>query len=201
MTEQDLLLDCLRRLNGCGISYMLTGSMASNVWGIPRTTHDLDFVIQLPPAQASKFVEAFRSEDYFVDEAMVRAAYQPPHQFNVIHIPTALKADFWMLKLSEPERSPSRRPDEFEREMFRRKVKDSWLGESVWIATAEDVILHKLYWNKLTPSERQLGDVAGVVAVQRGRLDENYLRHWANIIGVTSELENALAGKYKPKHT
>ena len=51
MTEQELLLDCLRRLNATGVQYMLTGSMASNAWGIPRTTHDLDFVIQLPPSQ------------------------------------------------------------------------------------------------------------------------------------------------------
>ena len=32
------------RLNRIGVSYYLTGSMASNYWGIPRTTHDLDFV-------------------------------------------------------------------------------------------------------------------------------------------------------------
>lgn len=48
MTEQELLLDCVRRLNAGKVSYMLTGSMASNAWGVPRTTHDLDFVIQLP---------------------------------------------------------------------------------------------------------------------------------------------------------
>ena len=51
MTEQELLVDCLVRLNRVGVKYMLTGSMASNAWGIPRTTHDLDFVIQLPPSQ------------------------------------------------------------------------------------------------------------------------------------------------------
>ena len=45
MTEQELLVDCLPRLNGVSAAYMLTGSMASNFWGIPRTTHDLDFVI------------------------------------------------------------------------------------------------------------------------------------------------------------
>jgi len=190
VTEQELLLDCLRRLNAHEIAYMLTGSMASNAWGIPRTTHDLDFVIQLPPSQVPRFVLAFQSDDYFVDEAMIGSAYHPPHQFNVIHVPSALKVDFWMLK-----------PDEFEREMFRRKVKDLWLGEPVWLATAEDVVLHKLYWNKLTPSDRQLGDVAGVVTVQRGQLDENYLRKWAVVLGVTSELEAALAGKIKPKHT
>lgn len=190
MNEQELLLDCLRRLNTRKINYMLTGSMASNAWGIPRTTHDLDFVVQLPPAQIASFVEAFRSEDYFVDEAMVRSAYQPPHQFNVIHIPSALKVDFWIL-----------RPDAFEREMFRRKVNDSWLGESVWIATAEDVVLHKLLWHKMTPSDRQLGDVAGVVAVQKGKLDEAYLQNWAARLDVTESLNKALSGELRPKHT
>ena len=46
MTERELLVDCLRRLNRTGVVYYLTGSMASNYWGIPRTTHDLDFVVQ-----------------------------------------------------------------------------------------------------------------------------------------------------------
>ena len=60
MTERELLVDCLRRLNGAGLNYLLTGSMASNYWGIPRTTHDLDFVIQLPPSAVPKLVAAFR---------------------------------------------------------------------------------------------------------------------------------------------
>src|SRR5574341_135348 len=153
MTERDLLQDCLRRLNETATSYMLTGSMASNAWGIPRTTHDLDFVVQLPPSQVSALVSAF-SGDYYVDEQAVRGAYQPPHQFNVIHVPTALKADFWLL-----------RPRPFEQEMFRRRVRDEWFGQPLWLATAEDIILHKLHWNLITPSERQLSDVAGVCAV------------------------------------
>ena len=59
----------------------------------------------------------------------------------------------------------------------------------------------KLYWNRLTPSDRQLGDIAGVVHVQRGKLDEGYLRHWASELGLASELESALSGKLKPKLT
>ena len=47
MNERELLVDCLRRLNRSGVTYYLTGSMASNYWGIPRTTHDLDFVVLL----------------------------------------------------------------------------------------------------------------------------------------------------------
>ena len=59
MTERELLVDCLRRLNGLGLGYMVTGSMASNYWGIPRTTHDLDIVVQLDTAAVSAIVQAF----------------------------------------------------------------------------------------------------------------------------------------------
>lgn len=189
MTERDLLIDCLRRLNAAGMSYLLTGSMASNYWGIPRTTHDLDFVIQLPPSAAPKMSAAF-SGDFFLDEAAVRAAYQPPHQFNAIDRRSALKVDFWLL-----------RPAPFEREMFARRLAVKLFGEPAWIGTAEDVLLHKLYWNQITPSDRQLGDAAGIVAVQQGALDTKYLRHWAKELKVTQTLDEVLSGKIKPKQT
>ena len=155
-----------------------------------HTTHDLDLVIQLPPRQIPTLVAAFTNPDYYIAEESVRAAYQPPHQFNVIHVPSALKADFWLLGAVP-----------FEREMFGRRIKDVWFGETIWLATAEDVILHKLYWNRITPSDRQLGDVTGVIHVQRGELDETCLRHWGAELGLASELENALSGALKPKHT
>ncbi len=189
MTERDLLVDCLRRLNGAQINYMLTGSMVSNYWGIPRTTHDLAFVVQLPPSAAERLVAAFQG-DYIVDSMAIRAAYQPPHQFNLMDTRSALKVDFWLLK-----------PDPFEREMFGRRIQAVLFGEPAFIATAEDVILHKLYWNSLTPSDRQLGDAAGVVSVQAGQLDEAYLRQWATRLSVTEKLNDLLAGRIRPKQT
>jgi hypothetical protein len=189
VNERDLLIDCLRRLNGCEISYMLTGSMVSNYWGIPRTTHDLDFVVQLPVESVPKLVGAFAG-DFYLDEPAVLAAYRPPHQFNAIDTRSALKVDFWLL-----------RPVPFEREMFAHRVRAVLFGEPAWISTAEDAILHKLYWHSLTPSERQLGDAAGVVAVQGNALDAGYLRQWAKEIGVTETLEQLLSGQIRPKHT
>jgi hypothetical protein len=189
MTEQELLVDCLQRLNRAEITYYLTGSMASNYWGIPRSTHDLDFVIQLPPSATAKIVAAF-SPDYFIDEASVRAAYQPPRQFNAIDTRSALKVDFWL---------PS--PAPFEREMLRRRMHVILFGKPAWITTAEDSILHKLVWNKITPSDRQLRDAAGVVAVQLDKLDRSYLQHWAGALGVSAELNQLLSGEIRPKHT
>lgn len=189
MTEQELLVDCLRRLNGAEITYYLTGSMASNYWGIPRTTHDLDFVVQLPPSAVGQIVSAF-TPAYFIDEASVRAAYQPPHQFNAIDTRSAMKVDFWL-----PTPAP------FDREMLRRRVRVTLFGEPAWITTAEDSILHKLVWNKITPSDRQLGDAAGVVAIQSEKLDRSYLKKWAGPLGVSAELNQLLSGEIRPKRT
>jgi hypothetical protein len=189
MNERELLVDCLRRLNLTGATYYLTGSMASNYWGIPRTTHDLDFVIQLPPSAVPKIVQAF-SGDYYLDEAAVRAAYQPPHQFNAIDTRSALKVDFWLPK-----------PAPFDKEMLRRRVPATLFGEPAWIATAEDVVLHKLLWNRITPSDRQLGDAAGVVAVQADALDKHYLWRWARELKLDHELKRLLSGEIKPKQT
>ncbi|MFM8469530.1 MAG: hypothetical protein ACKODH_06110 [Limisphaerales bacterium] len=189
MTQERILQDCLVRLNQAGVAYLVTGSMASNYWGIPRTTHDLDFVIQLPPSAIPQFVAAFRG-DYFVDEEAVRAAFRPPHQFNAIHEHSAFKVDFWL-----PVNSP------FEREMFKRRLARPLFGVPAWIATAEDVLLHKLYWDKLTPSERQLGDAAGIFRIQRDALDEAYLRQWAAELNVMESLNRLFEGKLKPKST
>lgn len=189
MNERELLVDCLRRLNRTGMTYYLTGSMASNYWGIPRTTHDLDFVVQLPASAVPRIVQEF-SGDFYIEESAVRAAYRPPHQFNAVDTRSALKVDFWLPK-----------PEPFDREMLKRRVPATLFGESAWVATAEDVILHKLIWNRISPSDRQLGDAAGVVAVQAGALDKKYLTQWAVELKISSTLERLLSGQIKPKQT
>jgi len=89
MNEQELLADCLRRLNRANVAYYLTGSMASNYWGIPRTTHDLDFVVQLPMSTVPRILQEF-SGDFYIEEAAVRAAYQPPHWAKELQLTEAL---------------------------------------------------------------------------------------------------------------
>ncbi len=189
MTEQELLVDCLVRLNGVGLPYLLTGSMAGNYWGIPRSTHDLDFVVRFCRDDVPSFVAAFQSH-YFLQEASVRAAFEPPFQFNAIDTRSALKVDFWLLR-EEP----------FEQEMFARRKCVTLLDTPASIATAEDVILHKLYWHSLTPSDRQLHDAAGVAAVQSGLLDVSYLRRWAERLSLSALLEDLLAGRISLKST
>jgi hypothetical protein len=188
-SEREFLVDVLARLNRTGIEYMLTDSMASNYWGIPRMTHDLDFVLLMKPEQVDQLVAAFQP-GFFIQRDSVHSAFRPPFQFNVLDEQSALKADFWLL-----------RENDFETTAFERRVPATLFGMSAWIATAEDVILHKLYWHSLTPSDRQLGDAAGVHSVQAGLLDLTYLRRWAAILHVQTELNALIEGRIKPKQT
>ena len=189
MTEQELLVDCLARLNRVGVAYMLTGSMASNYWGVPRTTNDLDFVVRFRLADVPLLVAAFQT-DYFVQEQSIYAAFEPPFQFNAIDTRSALKIDFWLLR-EEP----------FEQEMFARRISVTLFGTPASIASAEDVVLHKLYWHSITPSDRQLHDAAGVAAVQGALLDVTYLRRWAEHLSVGALLDDLLAGRVRLKST
>jgi hypothetical protein len=181
---QDMALDCIQRLNASGIAYMVSGSTASNRWGIPRTTHDVDIVVQFAPSQVPAMMTAFAGR-YFIQEISVRSVFRPPHQFNAIDEASGFKVDFWLL-----------RNGPFEIAAFNRRTREDFLGEPAWVATAEDVLLHKLHWNRLSPSERQIGDAAGIFAVQDDQLDLNYLRHWAE-----KTLEQILNGTIRPKTT
>lgn len=187
--ESTLLIDCLQRFNRSGIEYMVTGSMASNYWGIPRSTHDLDFVVQMQSQDAPVLVQHFQT-DFFIQLESVREALRPPYQFNAIDLRSALKVDFWVLHDSP-----------FERQAFVRRQQVTIYDTPAWISTPEDVILHKLLWNKISPSQRQLGDIAGVLAVQKDALDLQYIDRWKEKLGVADTWQDFVDGKIKLKRT
>lgn len=68
--------------------------------------------------------------------------------------------------------------------------------EKVYVATAEDTVLAKLCWFQRggSVSQRQWSDALGVVRVQGKRLDLDYMREWAERLGVR-ELPEELLGE------
>lgn len=177
MTEQELLKDCLVRLDQSGINYMLVGSMAGNYWGIPRSTHDIDFVIEYEAQDVSRIVDLFAG-DFFIQQASVQLALNPPYQFNALDNRSALKVDFFRLA-----------GDDYERERFKRKRQVRILDVDAFIAAPEDIVLHKLRWYSISPADRQLTDAAGIIAVSGSILDDEYLTLWAERIKVTDLLK------------
>ena len=65
----------------------------------------------------------------------------------------------------------------------------------LFVHPPEDILLQKLRWFRKggEVSDRQWRDIAAIVRVQGARLDLEYLREGAGVLGVTDLLERALA--------
>lgn len=167
------------------IPYHIGGSVASSALGVARTTLDVDLVADIQGDHVDTFVEALQSE-YYVDRDMITTALGERSSFNLIHLATMVKVDVFIPK-----------ENDYARKAFSRKRLDR-LGEEseeeVYIASAEDVILHKLDWYRMGGeiSERQWGDIVGVMKVQGAALDRDYLQHWAVELGLMTTLQRAL---------
>ena len=173
--EQEAIGRLVRRLEQLKIPYMIAGSVASSHHGRPRATNDADVVIDPSPKALDDLVAALTADGYYVDAAIARQALLSRRLFNVIDPQTAFKID----RIIRKERP-------FSREEFARRVRHTFSGLSVDIATAEDTILAKLEWaQRAGGSERQLDDVAGILQVSGSRLDRAYLDKWAKDLGVS----------------
>ncbi len=177
-------LAVVRVLEKLGIRYLVGGSLASSLHGIPRSTQDLDLLVELP----GKLVAALVAElecDFYVDRDMIEDAVRRRASFNVIDLKTMFKVDVFV---------SDHRPLLVE-EMARRQT--IGLGEPpepVQVCSAEDIILQKLDWyekgNRI--ADRQWNDLVGVFKVRGAALDLAYLRRWSNELGLESLLDRAL---------
>ncbi|MGM0577730.1 MAG: hypothetical protein ACQEXJ_18530 [Myxococcota bacterium] len=174
MSAADFLRRLTEAFDAAGAPYMLVGSFASTYHGAPRTTQDVDVVVELDRASLARLLGALPEERYYVSREAAVDAVRRRQQFNVVDLETGWKADLIVRK--------GRR---FSREEFGRRVHAEVLGVPVWIASAEDVVLSKLEWASMGGgSERQLRDVAGVIRIRGDALDILYIERWAHELGV-----------------
>lgn len=166
MTLADLLVLAVHALEGEGIPYMLTGSLASSFHGEPRATRDIDFVIDPDGAGLERLVDRLIAEGLYVDGGVARGALATRGQFNAVA--GDAKIDFVIRK---------ERP--FSTAEFARRRRVRLPDIEAEIVSVEDLIVAKLAWASQTGSDRQLRDVAGMVAIAGDDLDRVYIDRWA----------------------
>jgi nucleotidyltransferase AbiEii toxin of type IV toxin-antitoxin system len=173
-----------RVLEELRIPYLVGGSIASSVHGIPRSTEDADLVADLRPQDIQPFVAALTT-NFYIDAERVLHAVRRRSSFNMLHHATGIKVDVFLLK-----------GDLFSLQEMNRRQRISPLDNdsTIPVASPEDIILQKLHWYQLANcvSDQQWNDVLGVMKVQRKSLDLSYLKEWAERIEVGELLQKAL---------
>ncbi len=162
------------------IPYMITGSWSTIFYGRPRASHDIDFVVEIPVENTGKVLQALESlpEEFLVQPEGVQEAVTHKNMFNIIHLPTMLKLDFWILTGGE-----------FDQSRFKRKKKVKILDQFMEMATAEETMLQKLIWYEMGEIEKHLIDAAFVYQIQIKNLDKKYLKSWVKTLGISKDYQ------------
>jgi hypothetical protein len=170
MPEPELSLLFLRPLNQLGLRYMVSGSVAAILYGEPRLTHDVDFIVFLRHEDVARLRDTFLSPDFYVPPAEVIAAEiarERKGHFNVIHADTGFKADFYTTG-----------KDEVQAWGFRHVRRMQFRGEPIVVAPPEYVIVRKLEYFREGGSEKHLRDIRAMLAVSGELIDHEALKEW-----------------------
>jgi hypothetical protein len=172
-TIEDVTLRVIDALNAGGAAYMLVGSFSTNVYGIPRSTKDADFVLQLRGDFAPAFYESLGT-DFQLDPQLKFETNTGTSKQEMRFAGTPFTVE--LFRLSD---------DPFDQERFRRRRTVKLFGRDTFVPTAEDVVIMKLRWYR----RKDRDDVLNVMTVQHGKLDWPYIENWCQRLGKFSLLE------------
>ena len=171
MEQVKMFLIFTKPLEKANIKYMATGSVASMLYGIPRFTHDLDMVIELPMDKINSIENAFPLSDFYCppNEILKIESHRPRRgHFNIIHNESGFKADVYIHntdKLQEWGLS----------QKTRIKLNDE---DGIWVAPPEYVIARKLEYYREGNSKKHLHDISGMLEVSGDIINKIIIQEW-----------------------
>jgi hypothetical protein len=168
-----LVVDALEQQ---GIAYMVTGGLAANLYGIPRATHDADIVLQVSGSDMAKVAMAFPTELELDPQITFETITGSSRQtLRTLDDEDPVEIELFFLGRDDHHQ------ERFQRRRRRAIVE---IGREGWVATAEDMIIQKLRWNR----DKDRDDALNILAVQGDALDFTYIEKWCAVHGTLQRL-------------
>ena len=186
MQQTDLFFLFTARLESAGIRYMVSGSVASIIYGEPRLTNDIDLILHLARDDVGAIGAAFPLNAFYCppeEIVLIETRRRRRGHFNLIHHETGHKADIYLC---------GEDPLHVWGFAKRRRIEIAE-GNALWVAPPEYVILRKLEYFKEGGSEKHRTDIQGMLEVSGEDLDRSILDEWIPALAVTDEW-TAIAG-------
>lgn len=158
---------------------MLLGSLASNFYGVVRSTKDADFVVELSGKSIKDLMGRLGPE--FRLQAQMTFESVTGTTRRVIDI-SEIAYRIELFDLSA---------DDHDRERFRRRKRVHLLqfDRQIFVPKVEDVIITKLRWAHHAARGKDRDDVRNVLAVQQNQVDWEYVYEWCNRHGTRELLD------------
>jgi hypothetical protein len=184
MTSDEATLAAIDALESSGVGYMLVGSLSSNLYGIPRSTQDADFVVQLSGVSIVDIARRMGAR-FRLDPQMSFETVTGTHRYVIHASDVEFKIELFLLS-----------DDPHDRSRFARRRPATVLQRTTYVPTAEDVIIMKLRWSLGGRRSKDIDDLRSVLAVQGEKLDWDYIHSWCDQ-HVTRELLDQLRAEVK----
>lgn len=184
MPEPELSLLFVRPLNQLGVRYLISGSVAAMLYGEPRLTHDVDFVVFLRKDDIGRLREVFAAPAFYLpppEVIILEVAREQRGHFTVIHADTGFK-DFY-----------TSGRDELHAWAFRGARRLEYRGEPLSVAPPEYVIVRKLEYYREGGSEKHLRDIRAMLAVSGAELNQPELEAWITRRGLGTQWQAVTA--------
>jgi hypothetical protein len=177
LNSQEATLAVIDALDGLGVPYMLVGSFSSNFYGIPRSTKDADFVVQLGGVPVAELMKRL-GPDFQLDPQLSFESVTGTTRCQIRLVQSPFEIELFLLS-----------DDPHDQERFRRRCRVPLSDREIFMPTAEDVLVTKLRWLHLTQRSKDRDDVRNILAVQGDGLDWAYIHHWCDQHGTRERLE------------
>lgn len=177
MLEVNLIHNFIAPLNRTDIPYVVTGSVAAIIYGEPRITHDIDLVIRLTPGIITDLLQAFHESDYYCpppEAIRTELARETRGHFNIIHLASGYKADFYPLG-----------NDQLHHWALKNRLEFTLHELKLWLAPPEYVIIRKLEYYREGKSEKHLHDIKNILDISRHSLDFSFLENTIKELNLT----------------
>ncbi len=127
----------------------------------------MDIVINLKEEMIDKFMAEF-DRDWYVDKGIIIDAIKNKFSFNIIHIPSGSKIDFFILRTEEHNLTEfsGRKREKFDEKRY------------AVFCSVEDVIIKKLDYYFEGKSEKHIEDIKGILKIYSGEIDFEYINKW-----------------------
>lgn len=142
---------------------MFVGGQAVLLHGAPRLTHDVDLTVGVSPARVRDVLAACEELDLEILVADPAGFAEDTFVCPARHESTGIRVDFIFANTA------------YERGAIARAVDVELAGEALPFATAEDLLLLKLFAGR----PRDLEDARSILRRQQGQLDWPYVEEWA----------------------
>jgi hypothetical protein len=183
MQEPDVYSYFTKTFNKLGVRYVVTGAVATIIYGVPRLTHDIDMVVELKKVDIDNIIKGFDESEFYCPPREIigiEIGRTERGHFNIIHKTTAYKADIYLVG-----------NDKLCMWALDNYVEHTYEGDFIRVAPPEYVIVRKLEYYREGGSQKHIIDIRSILEMSSELVDFKKLEELINELALQKEWDIA----------